>query len=86
MEELKKQILNNDLIKNLNLVTIDNIIEILVDMKFTEKIQKNRILMTKQILQKFNTVEIEKLNNKLKNKLLETLIYYKTIIKELNEE
>ena len=86
MEELKKQILNNELIKNLNLVIIDNIIEILVDMKFTEKIQKNRILMTKQILQKFNIVEIEELNNKLKNKLLETLIYYKTIIKELNEE
>ena len=63
----EKQILKNELIRNLFFITNDDIIKILIELNFKGKIQKNKILMMEQLLKNFDTMEkMEKLNEKIK--------------------
>ena len=64
----EKQILKNELIRNLFFITNDDIIKILIEMNFRGTLQKNKILMIEQLLKNFDTIEkMEKLNEKIKS-------------------
>lgn len=64
----EKQILKNELIRNLFFITNDDIIKILIELNFRGTIQKNKILMMEQLLKNFDTIEkMEKLNEKIKS-------------------
>lgn len=64
----EKQILKNELIRNLFFITNDDIIKILIELNFRGTIQKNKILMMEQLLKNFDTMEkMEKLNEKIKS-------------------
>lgn len=64
----EKQILKNELIRNLFFITNDDIIKILIEMNFRGTLQKNKILMMEQLLKNFDTMEkMEKLNEKIKS-------------------
>lgn len=72
-EEVKEEkeedydVLSSELQKLILLTNIKDIIKALVNLKYKGKIQNNKILMSQQLLQNFNTVDkIKKLINELK--------------------